>query len=87
MTKVLAALNSFILTILLFFSSIVVPVKVVVDPSKTAQTVTGFGSSACWWAQQVSAPETAQALVDKLYTTDGLGLSIYRYNVGAGSAD
>ena len=57
-----------------------------IDFSKTEkrQIIKGYGTSACWWSQNVAAKETAEELSELLYGRDGLGLSIYRYNLGAG---
>lgn len=60
----------------------------VIDESKEYQSVTGFGASAAWWAQTVPAgSQSATDLATSLYTDDGIGLSIYRYNIGGGSWD
>ena len=48
------------------------------------QPLKGFGTSACWWSQNVSRDDTAQELSELLYGKSGLGLNIYRYNVGGG---
>jgi len=54
-----------------------------------AQTITGFGASGAWWpndADDFSAStraRIAQLLFDR---RAGLGLSIYRYNIGGGGA-
>ena len=54
-----------------------------------AQTITGFGASGAWWpndADDFSAStraRIAQLLFDRRF---GLGLSIYRYNIGGGGA-
>ncbi len=47
----------------------------------------GFGSSACWWSQIVANSENKEEVARLLYSKEGLGLNIYRYNIGAGSAD
>lgn len=44
----------------------------------------GFGTSACWWSQEVKDEETRKDLAKELFSTDGLGINIYRYNVGGG---
>ena len=60
----------------------------VIDESKEYQSVTGFGASAAWWAQTVpQGSQSATDLAKSLYTDDGIGLSIYRYNIGGGSWD
>jgi O-glycosyl hydrolase len=47
----------------------------------------GFGCSSCWWSQIAGNGENAEEIAKLLYSEEGLGLNIYRYNVGAGSAD
>lgn len=47
----------------------------------------GFGCSSCWWSQIAGGSENAEEIAKLLYSKDGLGLNIYRYNVGAGSKD
>ncbi|MDE5670445.1 MAG: hypothetical protein K2I14_03140 [Eubacterium sp.] len=48
------------------------------------QTLKGFGTSACWWSQNISDKKTADEIADLLYTEKGLNLNIYRYNIGGG---
>ncbi|MGN1421626.1 MAG: glycoside hydrolase [Eubacterium sp.] len=58
----------------------------VVDESTTYQTLNGFGASACWWSQDVGKWENSKEILSYLYDSDkGIGLNIYRYNLGAGS--
>jgi hypothetical protein len=56
---------------------------------RPAQTIHGFGASGCWWAQEIGdwpAPERA-ALLRLLYDKNtGAALTIYRHNLGAGTA-
>ncbi len=50
----------------------------------------GFGVSGAWWAQhlgQWQESETDQLLKWLFSQEEGIGLSIYRYNIGAGSGD
>ena len=47
----------------------------------------GFGCSSCWWSQIAGNGENAEEIAKLLYSEEGLGLNIYRYNIGAGSAD
>lgn len=57
-----------------------------IDPTVKYQTINGWGASACWWAQKtdgVAGDETIRLL----YSKEGLGLNIYRFNVGAGEKD
>lgn len=59
-----------------------------IDTTKTYQTIEGFGASAAWWSQYVGNWENAEDIIKLLYSQDeGIGLNIYRYNLGAGSAD
>ena len=52
------------------------------------QTFEGFGTSSCWWSQNVEDEETAREIAKLLYDKEtGLGLKIYRYNIGAGEKD
>ena len=60
--------------------------QTVVDENAEYQTMTGFGASACWWAKDVGAWENAEDILAYLYDKEtGIGLNIYRYNLGAGS--
>ena len=47
----------------------------------------GFGCSSCWWSQIAGNGENAEEIAKLLYSKEGLGLNIYRYNIGAGSKD
>ncbi len=68
-----------------------------IDENTTYQTWDGFGTSSCWWSQYVGSwdqPYKAgdlpvrEQIAQWLYSREnGIGLTIYRYNVGAGSAD
>ncbi len=51
------------------------------------QEITGWGTSAAWWAQIAGESESADDFAKLLYSDDGLGLNIYRYNVGGGEKD
>jgi len=48
------------------------------------QKLKGFGTSACWWSQNIADEKTADEIAELLYSKEGLGLNIYRYNIGAG---
>ncbi len=54
---------------------------------KTEQEITGWGTSAAWWAQMVEDADTADEYAKLLYSDEGLGLNVYRYNVGGGEKD
>ncbi len=51
------------------------------------QEITGWGTSAAWWAQMVENTETADEYAKLLYSKEGLGLNVYRYNVGGGERE
>lgn len=53
-------------------------------PFAHKQTISGFGTSACWWSPNVSDSGTREDIAKKLFSKEGLGLNIYRYNVGGG---
>ena len=62
--------------------------ETVVDTATTYQTIEGFGASAAWWSQYVGTWDNAEDIIRLLYSpTDGIGLNIYRYNLGGGSED
>lgn len=68
-----------------------------VDVSKRHQRIDHFGASDCWLAQSVGVgPDaTRERVADWLFSTavgtngqpQGIGLSLWRFNVGAGSAE
>ncbi|MBR4360270.1 MAG: xylanase [Clostridia bacterium] len=68
-----------------------------IDEKVTYQTVESFGASGCWWSQYMGLwdmpyDDTGRAARDQLATllydrNFGIGLTNYRYNLGAGSAD
>jgi len=72
------------------------PVHLAVDPSKTCQSIENFAASDAWSCQFVglwpNAPK--EAIADWLFSTDtfrdgrpkGIGLSLWRFNIGAGSS-
>lgn len=67
------------------------------NPKKEYQTFEGFGASGAWWAQEVGGWEhidnesnmpVRDRISQLLYSkTEGIGLRIYRYNLGGGSAE
>lgn len=60
--------------------------KTVLDDTVTYQTMNGFGASACWWSQDIGKWENSEEILSYLYDSEkGIGLNIYRYNLGAGS--
>lgn len=69
--------------------------KVVIDKNKQYQTMEGFGASGAWWAQvagnwthtdENSQKPVNERIAELLYSKEnGIGLNIYRYNLGGGS--
>ena len=58
----------------------------VLDNNVNYQTINGFGAAACWWSQDVGSWDNASDIMQALNDDDkGIGLNIYRYNLGAGS--
>jgi hypothetical protein len=57
--------------------------------SSPAQTFRGVGGSGAWWPYDLyNFPEATRAnLSNLLFTDSGLGLSSFRYNVGAGGVN
>ena len=65
------------------------------NPEKQFQRIEGFGASGAWWAQIVGGwehidPSSGKPVRDwiseMLYSREkGIGLQIYRYNIGGGS--
>ncbi len=57
-----------------------------VDLAQTNQTMNGFGASACWWAKDVGGWSNLDDILSLLYDDEkGIGLNIYRYNLGTDS--
>ncbi|MGN1328608.1 MAG: glycoside hydrolase [Eubacterium sp.] len=85
--------SAFLSIVVVLVSCIVAPVGVNAETVETTiklnekyQTMKGFGASACWWSQDVGEWENAQSIMSLLYDKEiGIGLNIYRYNLGAGS--
>ncbi|MBR3767165.1 MAG: xylanase [Clostridia bacterium] len=69
--------------------------KISVNSKKEYQNFEGFGASGAWWAQAVggwthtdeeSGAPTNKRIAELLYSKEnGIGLRIYRYNLGGGS--
>lgn len=62
-------------------------ITLTVDCNEILNTFDGFGVSACWWAQECGGSENAENVAKLLFSKEGLGLNIYRYNIGAGEKD
>ena len=71
--------------------------QMTIDESITYQTMESFGTSGCWWSQYAGLwdmpyNDTGRTVRDQIATllfdrNFGIGLTNYRYNLGAGSAD
>ena len=58
-----------------------------VNPAARHQTFEGWGTSLCWWANNVGGwqPASRDALVDLVVDpVNGLGYNVFRYNIGGG---
>lgn len=58
-----------------------------IDTLSVNQEITGWGTSSAWWSQIAGKSENADEIAKLLYSKEGLGLNIYRYNVGGGEKD
>lgn len=70
--------------------------KLTLDEGVTYQTIESFGASGAWWSQDVGGwtegkedgVEPREQIAELLYDREkGIGLTNYRYNIGAGTAD
>lgn len=85
MDKISAKFFAVLMSIAAFFMGLnPVTMTITVDANKTEQPFYGWGASACWWSQKVDDEQTREELAKLLYSKEGLGLNIYRYNVGGG---
>ncbi len=72
-----------------------ISVSVVIDPGKSFQEIEGFGASDCWTGNFIGqwSDSTRQFVADKLFSQEfddkgkpvGIGLSKWRFNLGAGT--
>ena len=70
--------------------------KIQLNANKRYQTFESFGASGAWWAQivggwthidEASGLTVRDRISQLLYSkTQGIGLGVYRYNIGGGSA-
>ncbi|MCR2804239.1 glycoside hydrolase family 30 protein [Paenibacillus soyae] len=59
--------------------------KITLDYNAVHQSIDGFGASGAWWSQEVGGWDNLEPIMDLLYDEEkGIGLNIYRYNIGAG---
>ncbi len=72
---------------LLSFNGITEAVNVTVDAKVQYQEFEGWGTSICWWGNIIGnyPQQLRDSIIDLLFdTTNGLGFSIVRYNIGGG---
>ncbi|KAG6853672.1 hypothetical protein C0991_002471 [Blastosporella zonata] len=81
--------NLILISTILSWSGVRIDVHAASVSSTPAQTFHGIGGSGAWWPNDIiHFPEaTRQNLSDLLFSSSGLGLSSYRYNVGAGGVN
>ena len=88
----------FLMALLLVVPSVAIAAETLtIDESVTHQTIESFGTSGAWWSQYVGTWDdkyqntmrtNRERIATLLYDpTFGIGLTGYRYNLGAGSAD
>ncbi len=90
--KTLLRLFSFVISLLLGVLGLVFPGdgshKLQILTQERYQEFEGFGTSGAWWAQMIAGEADSDMLAQALFNREsGLGLDIYRYNVGAGEKD
>lgn len=61
--------------------------KIKFNKTSQEQEITGWGTSGCWWAQKLGECESAEEVTKLIFSKEGLGLNVYRYNIGGGSKD
>ncbi len=61
--------------------------KIKLNKTSVEQEITGWGTSACWWAQAAGESENAEELTKLFFSKEGLGLNVFRYNIGAGEKE
>lgn len=72
--------------------------KIQIDPAKKYQTIHSFGASDAWrcqWVGEYWPVEKREAIADLLFSREfdkkgnpkGIGLSLWRFNIGSGSAE
>jgi len=89
MKQITAAISAILAVLQCFSTSLprILPQRVTVQ-QRAYQTFEGWGTSSCWWSQMVESEEMAEEIAKALYSdTEGLGLDVYRYNVGGGEND
>jgi O-glycosyl hydrolase len=68
-------------------TSTVNTIKINIDLNQKFQIIENFGVSGAWWAQEIGGwqEDNRQRIITLLFDIEnGIGLSAYRYNIGAG---
>lgn len=74
-----------VMFLLLSFIASAVSITLKPEPTHTLQTIDGWGTSLCWWANVIGKyPEPSRTqLLDLVFDVNkGIGLNIVRYNIG-----
>ena len=64
--------------------------EILINPAEVLQTLEGFGASGAWWAQDIGGWDdgSREQIIKLLFDQqEGIGLSIYRYNIGGGDGE
>ena len=61
--------------------------RISINKISRQQEITGWGTSGCWWAQKLGECDSAEEVTKLIFSQEGLGLNIYRYNIGGGEKD
>ncbi len=61
--------------------------KIKINKLSCEQQITGWGTSGCWWAQELGKCDSAEEVTKLIFSEEGLGLNVYRYNIGGGERD
>ncbi|MBQ4349032.1 MAG: hypothetical protein IJC79_05380 [Clostridia bacterium] len=61
--------------------------RIKINKLSREQEITGWGTSGCWWAQELGKCDSAEEVTKLIFSEEGLGLNIYRYNIGGGERD
>lgn len=83
LSMALAVIQAFILSVFPSTKN-----NLIVNTADIHQTIESFGTSSAWWSQMIDSDDMAREIAKKLYSDEeGLGLDVYRYNIGGGEND
>lgn len=82
--KIITALLAFIIVIcatlgIYYAASKDCTLTVSVNTEKELQEISGWGTSDCWWADNIDDEQTRNEIANLLFSEDGLNLDTYRY--------